>query len=432
MSCKINHPRAVILYSYTGVKMFNRRNQSVYRFFLIITALLVIMLLSISVQAGEIDSDPNDTDPSEAVTIPGYSQNAYGFCYTGDEHLVRIPADIRELNHYFFYKNNTVQAVIVPETVAFVSDSAFYRCTSLRYICFMSSRTRIADRFLNGAPSLINISAPKDSALYSKCIKDRIPVTASRNPCFSKKKVHLLPGDTEKMPLFNSLEAKYSSSNKKIVTVDDQGTIHARKKGSATVTAVSGGKKYSFKVTVYKKNENDRIKQIRKSEKITGSQKKITRIKAVHDWMVRNISYDYYNSLNGSLPGIAHTSKGALIRKLCVCDGYAYGFLKIMRSMNIPCKVVHGTADGVSHAWNMVYVGSKWYHIDVTWDDPIIENSNANTVPRYTYFMKSTEYMKANSHHFKEKKYPKCTSKKYDKKGLSGYFNFLSTYIYKW
>ena len=242
----------------------------------------------------------------------------------------------------------------------------------------------------------------------------------------------LLPGDTEKMPLFNSLDAKYSSSNKKIVSVDKKGTIHAKKKGSATITAVCGTVKYHYKVKVYKKNQNERIKQIRKSEKLPGGKSRINRIKAVHDWMVRNISYDYNSYRKGRVPGVAHTSKGALIRKLCVCDGYAYGFLKVMKSMNIPCKVVHGTADGVSHAWNMVKIGKKWYHIDVTWDDPIIENSNANTVPNYTYFLKSTAYMKAHDHHFQEKKYPKCTSKKYDKKGLTGYFNLLSTYIYKW
>lgn len=408
-----------------------RKNRSGFAFFLFYIALL-ILLLPVSVYAGEQDGDPGDADSPETVNIPGYTQNAYGYCYTGDEQVVRIPAALTQLNHYCFYKNASVQAVIVPETVDMVSDSAFYRCPNLRYICFMSAQTRVSDRFLNGATALINISAPKNSALYNKCVKDGIPVTSSRNPCFSKKRVYLLPGDTEKMPLFNSTQAVYKTSSKKIVTVDENGTIHAKKKGNATITAVSGRRIYQYKVTVYRKSENERIRQIRKSEKISGSQKTIKRIRIVHDWMVRNISYDYNNFRNGSLPGVAHTSKGALIRKICVCDGYAYGFLKVMRSMGVPCKVVHGTADGVSHAWNMVCVGGKWYHIDVTWDDPIIDESSTNTIPRYTYFMKSTEYMKANSHHFQEKKYPKCTSKKYDNKGLTGYFNLLSTYIYKW
>ena len=412
--------------------MFNRRNRSVYRFFLIFAFLLAAMLLSVSVQADGMESGPGDEDPSETIGIPGYAENDYGYTYVGNAQVVRIPEIVTELNHYFFNRNNSILAVIVPESVAFVSDLAFYKCNNLRYICFMSGQTRVSDRFLSGAPSLINISAPKDCALYKKCVKDRIPVTSSRTPCFSRKKVYLLPGDTEKMPLFNSLDAKYSTSNKKIVTVDKKGTIHAKKKGNATITAVFGTMKYHFKVKVYKKSQNERIKQIRKSEKLPGGKSKVNRIKAVHDWMVRNISYDYNNYRRGRVPGVAHTSKGALIRKLCVCDGYAYGFLKIMKSMNIPCKVVHGSADGVSHAWNMVKVGKKWYHIDVTWDDPIIENSNANTVPNYTYFLKSTAYMKAHGHHFQTKKYPKCSSKKYDKKGLSGYFNIFSTYIYKW
>ena len=412
--------------------MFNRSNRSLCRFFLIFAVLLAAMLLPVSAQAGGKESGPGDEDSSESIEIPGYAENDYGYSYTGVAQVVRIPEAVTELNHYFFNRNNSIQAVIVPESVAYVSERAFYKCNNLRYICFMSGQTRVSDRFLSGAPSLINISAPKNSELYNKCVKERIPVTSSRTPCFSKKKVYLLPGDTEKMPLFNSLDAKYSSSNKKIVSVDKKGTIHAKKKGSATITAACGTVKYHYKVKVYKKNQNERIKQIRKSEKLPGGKSRINRIKAVHDWMVRNISYDYNSYRKGRVPGVAHTSKGALIRKLCVCDGYAYGFLKVMKSMNIPCKVVHGTADGVSHAWNMVKIGKKWYHIDVTWDDPIIENSNANTVPKYDYFLKSTAYMKAHDHHFQEKKYPKCSSKKYDKKGLSGYFNILSTYIYKW
>jgi transglutaminase/protease-like cytokinesis protein 3 len=30
-----------------------------------------------------------------------------------------------------------------------------------------------------------------------------------------------------------------------------------------------------------------------------------------------------------------------------------------------------GTGNYVSHGWNIVYVDDAWYHIDVTFDDPI-------------------------------------------------------------
>jgi uncharacterized protein YjdB len=43
---------------------------------------------------------------------------------------------------------------------------------------------------------------------------------------------------------------KWSTSNKKIITVDKKGKVTAKKKGSATITAKAGTKSYKCKVTV--------------------------------------------------------------------------------------------------------------------------------------------------------------------------------------
>ena len=43
---------------------------------------------------------------------------------------------------------------------------------------------------------------------------------------------------------------KYSSSNKKVVSVSSKGVIKAKKKGKATITVKSGKKTYKIKVTV--------------------------------------------------------------------------------------------------------------------------------------------------------------------------------------
>jgi hypothetical protein len=37
----------------------------------------------------------------------------------------------------------------------------------------------------------------------------------------------------------------------------------------------------------------------------------------------------------------------------------------------IPNRLVDGYTEGQSHLWNKVYVGGRWYNLDVTWDDPI-------------------------------------------------------------
>ena len=156
------------------------------------------------------------------------------------------------------------------------------------------------------------------------------------------------------------------------------------------------------------------LKQIKKDESIK-EKSNFEKVKAVHNRMIRNISYDYKNYLKKRIPKSAYTVKGALLKKRCVCLGYAVAFKKLVSSYHIPCKVVHGRAGGGGHAWNMVKLGGKWYHVDVTWDDPIIGESNGNTDIYYTYFLKSTAYMRAHNHSYKIDSYPKCSSAKYDK-----------------
>ena len=59
-------------------------------------------------------------------------------------------------------------------------------------------------------------------------------------------------------------------------------------------------------------------------------------------------------------------------------------FYRLMTEMDIPCRIVSGTADGGSHAWNIVKMDGEWYNVDVTWDDEDMANSY-----NYTYFLKS-------------------------------------------
>ena len=41
------------------------------------------------------------------------------------------------------------------------------------------------------------------------------------------------------------------------------------------------------------------------------------------------------------------------------------------------------------HVWNAIYLNDKWYHIDLTWDDPI--NNLKKDMIIYDYFMITTD-----------------------------------------
>ncbi len=119
-------------------------------------------------------------------------------------------------------------------------------------------------------------------------------------------------------------------------------------------------------------------------------------IKMVHDYLVDTIEYDQTLSKEN-----IYNIYGALINKVCVCEGYARSFKYILEAMNIPCVIVVGTGTNSKgqterHAWNYVQCDGKWYAVDVTWDDPVVRNGGqVRNEDKVKYFMKSSQEFNA-------------------------------------
>ena len=333
--------------------------------------------------------------------------------YKGTSAIVQVPSGVTRISSLAFYNNSNVKAVILPSSVTSVEKYAFANCSSLKYIVFPKETVSFGSKIIYQCNKLTNIVAPKGSKAYQYAQNKNLVVTTGKSAKLSQSHCYLLVGDSQKNVLYNNISGvTWKSSKKSVVTVSSGGTLKAKKKGTATVTATAGGKEYTCKVTVYAKNVDRRVDQVIRSV-IRQDMTRYEKIKAVHNWMIRNVKYDYYRLMQGYIPRVSHTAKGALVKKIAVCDGYAHAFQMIMKKLKIPCRFVVGSSGGVGHAWNMVKLGGKWYHVDVTFDDPIINGRNTNTTPYYTYFMKSSSVMKK-SHNWVKSKYPKCTSKKYN------------------
>ncbi|NCA67740.1 MAG: hypothetical protein EOM87_06730 [Clostridia bacterium] len=100
----------------------------------------------------------------------------------------------------------------------------------------------------------------------------------------------------------------------------------------------------------------------------------IEKVIAVHDYLVLQTKYDEANYIKGSLPSVSYSSYGCIVKKVCVCAGYARAFCDIMNRLDIDVKYIE--SDGMNHAWNMVKVDGRWYHVDVTWGDAICSPDN--------------------------------------------------------
>lgn len=79
------------------------------------------------------------------------------------------------------------------------------------------------------------------------------PVNASSKQKLSKSKASLYVGETLTLNLSGTKgKISWKSSKASVAAVDKNGTVTARKKGSATITATNAGKKYSCKISVSK------------------------------------------------------------------------------------------------------------------------------------------------------------------------------------
>lgn len=80
---------------------------------------------------------------------------------------------------------------------------------------------------------------------------------------------------------------------------------------------------------------------------------------------------------------------GAIEGPVAICQGYSRAFEYLCKKANLWCKIVGGSSQGESHAWNLVKLESGTYHIDITWAD-----SDINTVLDdgwHRYFMLTQE-----------------------------------------
>lgn len=88
----------------------------------------------------------------------------------------------------------------------------------------------------------------------------------------------------------------------------------------------------------------------------------------IHDRIALLCEYDYDRYLHNAVPQISHRMYGVLGNHLAVCQGYAltYGWLLDM----VGIKNEYVSSNTLNHAWNIVYINDKPYHVDITADDP--------------------------------------------------------------
>ncbi|MBQ6537515.1 MAG: hypothetical protein IJL75_01260 [Eubacterium sp.] len=210
--------------------------------------------------------------------------------------------------------------------------------------------------------------------------------------------------------------------------------IQPKKPGTTTLTIkASGFKKKTIKIKVYengdaigyylKKGKNTfgissaekkAAKKLKaaKNKIIKSGMTKVEKIKAVNDYICKNVVYDWDCANSKVFEEYDYSITGVFGKGKTVCQGYAVTFDAFMYLLGIPCKYVSGMGQNEKHGWNMVKLSDgKWYHMDVTWNDDD-KNVHNNDGVWYDYFLLTDAEIEIN-HSWTKSDYPTCNGTKY-------------------
>lgn len=162
-------------------------------------------------------------------------------------------------------------------------------------------------------------------------------------------------------------------------------------------------------------NHLDQLKGIVSSfnqQYLSASPTPLESIRIIHDRLILDTQYDT-SVLDLDLTQIpSHLSfeaYGLLSEHRAVCSGYARAFNALAKSADIPSIMISSAT--MQHAWNLVYDGSAWRYIDVTFDDPIPDLQNR---VRYTYFLlEKSAFLQDGKHTFDQSSESRLSAQEY-------------------
>ena len=128
----------------------------------------------------------------------------------------------------------------------------------------------------------------------------------------------------------------------------------------------------------------------------------------MHNYIIDHAEYNLNTVYKDDPEGVLLYGEGG-------CQSYAFAYQLLMKEMGMDCILIDGrchfiqedgTVSDDEHVWNLVRIGSDWYHVDCTEDDPIneSENQNAFLIPDNVCFQ---------DHEWNSMVYPGCISGDY-------------------
>lgn len=192
-----------------------------------------------------------------------------------------------------------------------------------------------------------------------------------------------------------------SLANNQVILSNINSFVHPYNSFSSIETKYDSLRRVTLKIN--KSYTDEQIKEINeKVQEVVDNKVKDTKdkreiIKIVHDYIINNSKYDSQKSDKNIDMYASNIAYGPLLQGYGLCGGYTDAMAIFLDYFDIPnYKVI-----SENHVWNAVYLDGKWYHLDVTWDDPVMKDGS--DALEYSFFLITTKQLQeeeSNQHQF--------------------------------
>lgn len=198
---------------------------------------------------------------------------------------------------------------------------------------------------------------------YENCIDDVNEITTNQNT----------------LSYVNNFVSTYNSYSKIYVNMNSFGRVN---------------------ITIQKIYTDSMINEINKkvdeiyNSLITDNMTDAEKIKVIHDYITNNTIYDEERSndiKSGKNIDTVHNSNtayGPLFNGKAICGGYTDTMALFLDKIGLPNFKIASQ----NHIWNVVYIDGAWKHLDLTWDDPVV--NTGEHIVTYNYYLISTDELK--------------------------------------
>jgi len=200
-----------------------------------------------------------------------------------------------------------------------------------------------------------------------------------------------LASDSETLSTINNFVHPYNSYSKLAFKINSYGKVE-----------ISVTKQYTKEEIIKINNKVDEIY----TNIINDSMNTNDKIKAIHDHIINNSAYDQVKAdliTNGSTDTSSgyksESAYGVLLQRHGICGGFSDAMELFLSKLKLDSyKIASET-----HIWNLVYLDGKWLHLDLTWDNPVV-NGDGKLLLHDFYLIETNRLNEINSgHHFYNK-----------------------------